>query len=41
MNTFVKISHVISQYLLYLSNIIIQHEVHLTKNYIFPTLELI
>jgi len=35
------ISHVIFHYFLYLSNIIILHEVHLLSNYTFPTQELI
>ena len=37
----VIISLVIFQYLSYLSNVIIIHEVHLPKNYLFPILELI
>ena len=35
------ISRVIFHYFLYLSNIIILHEVHLLSNYTFPTQELI
>ena len=35
------ISRVIFRYFLYLSNIIILHEVHLLSNYTFPTQELI
>ena len=36
---FLIISHVIFQYLLYLSDIIILHEVHLLSSYTFPTRE--
>ena len=35
------ISHAILHYFLYLSNIIILHELHLLNNYTFPTQELI
>ena len=34
-------SRVVFHYFLYLSNIIILHQVHLLRNYIFPTQELI